>query len=237
MGKASRNKRERIKVPAGAPRAASAGRPAWLLPALGGALLVAIAVGAILLLSGNSVDVAKAMADANCTLRDVKPLPPSKGKDASYHADAPTVETKVKWSTDPPSAGGHYGNWAVWGFYREAVPPTMLVHNLEHSGVVIWMGPGVSGAEIDKLNGFYNDDPNSMIATRYAPLGNKIALTAWTGDPEDYAAKKDDGMGHIAVCPRYDEAAFKAFRSAYRGKGPEGFPTSANPPGTGPGTS
>ena len=45
------------------------------------------------------------------------------------------------------------------------------------------------------------------------------------------------GQGHIGVCTRYDAAtakAFKAFRDAYRNKGPEGIPSSANQPGMGP---
>ena len=49
------------------------------------------------------------------------------------------------------------------------------------------------------------------------PSHNKVALTAWT---------------HHALCPRFDEAAFKAFRDAYRGKGPERFPVSSLMPGT-----
>ncbi len=44
----------------------------------------------------------------------------------------------------------------------------------------------------------------------------------------------DYGVGHIAVCPRFDEEAFAAFRSAYRGEGPEGIPASSNTPGSGP---
>jgi len=48
-------------------------------------------------------------------------------------------------------------------------------------------------------------------------LGDKIALTAWT---------------HLASCSTFDESAFKAFRDAYRGKGPERFPVSQLTPGT-----
>jgi hypothetical protein len=84
------------------------------------------------------------------------------------------------------------------------------------------------------MNGFYNDDPQGILGTPYPKLGDKIALTAWTGDPSHYYVNGDFGVGHIAVCSHYDEKAFKAFRDAYRGKGPEGIPLSSDQPGTGP---
>ncbi len=74
-----------------------------------------------------------------------------------------------------------------------------------------------------------------MVGTPYPTLGDKIALTAWTGDPATYIVKGDHGIGHIAICPKYDATAFRAFRTAYRGKGPEGVPLSADKPGSGPG--
>ena len=42
------------------------------------------------------------------------------GTNGGYHADVPTLATPTKglWSTDPPSGGAHYGQWAIWGFYR-----------------------------------------------------------------------------------------------------------------------
>jgi hypothetical protein len=165
-------------------------------------------------------------------LRAVKPLPP-KNK-TNYHADVRSLTAKVKWSTDPPSAGGHWGAWAVWNFYYQAVNPRMIVHNEEHGGMIMWWGPKVSGADIDKMYAFYQDDPEGMVGTPYPKLGNKIALTAWTGDPSKYYQDGNYGIGHIAICSHYNAPAFKAFRDAYRGKGPEGIPLSADAPGTGP---
>jgi hypothetical protein len=236
MGKASRTKKERVTVPAGAPTGGS-GRPSWLLPAAAGGLaLVIVAIVLGFTLSGGSSaskDAASALAAANCTLRDVKPLPPKKDP-TNYHADVPTLTTEVAWATDPPSAGAHFGNWAVWNFYDKAVNPRMVVHNEEHGGMIMWWGDEVPGTEIDKMYGFYQGDPRGMLGTPYAKLGNKIALTAWTGDPKHYYENGNFGVGHIAICPHYDEKAFTAFRDAYRGKGPEGIPLDSDQPGTGP---
>jgi hypothetical protein len=65
----------------------------------------------------------------------------------------------------------------------------------------------------------------SVLGTPIKGLGSKVALTAWTKD-------KDGVHGRVAVCPKFDEKAFKAFRDAFRGKSPEGIPESYNQPGT-----
>jgi hypothetical protein len=212
----------------------SGGMPRWLL--IVAALVAAGAVvGVVLAMSGGgdedqTADVQAAMQAADCTVREVAPLPPKDG--ANFHADSPGENTKVEWSTDPPSGGGHYGLWAVWRFYRSPISPNKIVHNLEHGGVAIWWGPRVPRATVDELEAFYRDSPTGVVGTPYAPLGDKIALTAWTGEPETYYRDGDYGMGHIAVCSRYDEEAFKAFRDAFREKGPERGTN--NEPGSGP---
>jgi uncharacterized protein DUF3105 len=211
--------------------------PAWAWVAGGLVLAGIVAAVAIASLSGggsstSSSNVKALMTSAGCSYRDVKPLPP-KNK-VNYHADSPTLTSKVRWSTSPPSGGGHYGAWAVWGFYREPVNPRQVVHNEEHGAVVIWWGPKVPASTVDKLESFYQEEPVSMLGTPYPALGKKIALTAWTGNPSTYYRNGDYGMGHIAVCSRFDDKAFAAFRKGYRGKGPEGIPLSANEPGMGP---
>ena len=216
------------------------GLPRWALVLIG-----LVAVGAIVAVvavattgggssGGSSSDVKTAMLAAGCSYKDVKPLPPvHPSAPGGYHADSPTLTTKVKWSTFPPSGGGHYGLWGVWGFYRAPINPRKVVHNEEHGGVILWWGPDVPSSTVDQLEAFYRESPNAMFGTPIAGLGNKIAITAWTGDPSTYY-HGSYGTGHIAVCKQFDEAAFKKFRDAYRGKGPEGIPESSNTPGSGP---
>jgi hypothetical protein len=216
-----------------------AGLPRWgWLAAAGVAAAVAVVVVFVMSGSGSGSSAAsmkETMAAAGCTYKAVKPFPPKKDK-TNYHADVPSLTTKTKglWSTDPPSAGAHYGLWAVWSFYREPVNPRQVVHNEEHGGVVIWWGPQVPAATVDQLETFYRQKPEGMLGTPYAGLGKKIALTAWTGDTANYYRDGDYGLGHIAICSRFDQKAFAAFRDAFRGKGPEGIPLSADAPGSGP---
>jgi hypothetical protein len=214
----------------------------WIVSAvvlIGGVLV-------ILLLANTSsshpsaADVKAAMLSAGCTYRDVKPLPPKKdptNSNGGYHADVPTLTTPTKglWSTSPPSGGAHFGSWGVWGFYTEPVNPRRVVHNEEHGGVIIWFGPKVPQSTIDQLQAFYNQSPDGMFGTPYAALGDKIALTAWTGDPARYYHNYW-GMGHIAVCSNFNQKAFETFRKAYVGNGPEGIPLKPyDEPGQGPG--
>jgi hypothetical protein len=182
--------------------------------------------------SASTTNIKGTMVAAGCTYKDVKPFPP-KDK-ANFHNDVPTLTSKVKWSTFPPAAGSHYGRWAVWGFYTTPVNPRQVVHNEEHGGVILWWGPKVPASTVDKLQTFYAASPAAMFGTPIAALGDKVAITAWTGNPAHYYKNGDYGIGHIAVCQGFDEAAFTKFRDAFRGKGPEGLPTSADLPGMGP---
>jgi hypothetical protein len=126
----------------------------------------------------------------------------------------------------------------VWGFYTDPVDPKRVVHNEELGGVVLWWGRQTPKSEIDAMQSFYYSSPNSMFGTPLGTingksLGSKVAITAWTGDPRTYQ-RSDWGTEHVAICPRFDEQAFKAFRDGFRGQGPEGIPTSNNNPGSGP---
>ena len=217
--------------------------PRWVWIASVAVIAGAAAILALLSSSSSgrpsSAQVKAVMLAAGCTYRDVLPLPPKKDPHdtiGGYHADVPSLSTPTKglWSTSPPSGGAHYPYWAVWGFYTSAVNPRRVVHNEEHGGVIMWWGPKVSAATIAKLEAFYNTSPDGMFGTPYASLGNKIALTAWTGNPATYY-KSSYGMGHIAICPSYNQHAFLTFRNAYRGEGPEGIPlVPYDEPGQGP---
>jgi uncharacterized protein DUF3105 len=211
-----------------------------ILYGLAGGAAIAVVVVLVVVLSGGgggtspATDnrVAAAMEAAGCTFTSKPVLPPKDGK--NFHADSPTLKSKVKWSTFPPSGGGHYPLWAVWGFYKDPVNPRMVVHNEEHGGVIIWWGPKVPASTVSKLESFYLDDPTGMFGTPIAGLGNKVALTAWTGDPNRYYRNGYYGIGKLATCPGFDEKAFTTFRDAYKGHGPEGIPLSADQQGMGP---
>jgi uncharacterized protein DUF3105 len=221
-----------------------ADRQKGILFGVAGAGLVGLAVALIVIFAtgksgggpsaGSDTKVRRAMLAAGCTFVSKPVLPPKHQVQSGYHADVPTLTTKVKWSTFPPSGGSHYPLWAVWGFYKQPVNPRQVVHNEEHGGVIIWWGPKVPAATVDKLQNFYFESPTGVFGTPIPGFGNKIALTAWTGDPSRYYQNGYYGIGKLATCPRFDQKAFATFRDAYRGKGPEGVPLEADAQGSGP---
>ena len=76
------------------------------------------------------------------------------------------------------------------------------------------------------MHAFYNESPNGMLGTPYPALGNKVAITAWTAPVGRHWAR-----GTSPTCSTFNEAAFKKFRDAFRGKGPERFPVDSLTPG------
>jgi hypothetical protein len=211
-----------------------------ILYAVAGTGIVALIVVVLLVVlgggggSGGAKKVARLMQAAGCNFRTVDAFVP---KGQNVHVNSLTK--KFPWNTDPPSNGQHYPLWAVWDFYTAPVNPRMVVHNEEHGGVVLWWGSKVPQSTVDELHAFYNEQPIGELGTPYPKLGGKVAISAWTGNPSSYGRGGDYGKGHLATCARYDAAtakAFDAFRSEYRGHGPEGIPLSADQPGMGPNT-
>jgi hypothetical protein len=167
---------------------------------LGGVLLL-IALG------GSGDDGAKtpaALADTlkseGCTLKTY----PDQGQ---KHFTSPTQT--FDYNSSPPTSGSHEPSPAIWNLYDEPIDERILVHNLEHGGIVIQYGKDIPQPTVGKItDDFYRPNPNGIILAPLPKLGDKIAMTAWT---------------HLATCKKFNEDAFVAFRDAYRAKGPEKF--------------
>ena len=179
-----------------------------------------------------TVDVERTMRAAGCTF-DRTPAAPAN------HISSPSQA--VRYSTFPPATGTHHPLPAIWGAYNTPIDPRQVVHNEEHGGVIVWYGSKLSAEARDRIGQFYLEDPNGLLITPlseaaphvsyppHEPLRARIALTAWTV-PDDVA--QDEQAGVVAICPRFDAQAFRAFRDAFRGKGPERFPVEDLEPGT-----
>lgn len=185
-----------------------------------GLLILAGVIALIALTTGggkaSAAGVETAMQQAGCTLKTAE---------ATSRRHVTSFTAKIEYNTDPPSNGSHYFQPAIWDFYTTAADPVQVVHNEEHGGVILWWGDNVPSSTVDALRRFYDSSPDGVLGTPYAKLGSKVALTAWT------APSGGMGEGRVAVCPTFNEAAFKAFRDAYRGKGPERYPLDVMKPG------
>ncbi len=194
-----------------------------LYGAAGSGLVGLVAVVLVLAFAGGgggaTADPTAALKAAGCTYRI--------SEAAQFGQHVGSLDAKVKYKTFPPASGPHYGVAAIWNFYTDPVSELQAVHNLEHGGIVISWGSKVPQSEIQQVQRFYDGSPNAMLAFPLPKLGDKLALVAWTEKPSEKR-----GQNRIATCPRFDGAAFKAFRDAFRGKGPERFSVDLLTPGT-----
>jgi len=216
-------------------------RKRTILWGAGGAVAIALVVVLVVVFTGgksgtagNPSSVKSALAGAGCTLATSPAAP------AAEHISS--FDDTVKYSTFPPVSGRHYFQPAIWGNYTQAVDPRQAVHNEEHGGIVIWVGPDVSAATRKQISDFYDESPNAMLVTpiddeskgtkypAHAKPDSKVYLTSWTVNIKN--GNVTDGQQVIATCPRFGEKAFTAFRDEFRGKGPERFAVSSLTPGT-----
>ena len=188
----------------------SVSKRAWIAA---GVVAVGAVAAAVVVLTRGDASVAATMRAAGCSYADVVPYPPKDAATlADYHADVPTLTTKVRWATFPPSGGSHYRLWATWGFYTKPVNPRMVVHNEEHGGVIVWWGPKVPRSTVAELRRFYDSQPVAVFGTPIAGLGDKLALTAWTADP----AYKGDAGARLPATATTGSGASRCARASTR---------------------
>jgi Protein of unknown function (DUF3105) len=184
-------------------------------------IILLVGVGAVFAFGGGGTSSASGalIQTSSCTEEQFKGLPPA-------HLQNP--DAAVKYNSFPPSSGPHYAQPAPWGIYPDSIKQTILVHNLEHGGVVIQYGPGVSKDDVSKLQSFYQDDPYGLILVPYAKLKDKIAATAWNEPAYDKNQdanfnKVDPGHGYVLTCSTFDKDALSKFKDKRRNKAGERY--------------
>ncbi len=146
-------------------------------------------------------DLDAAVKAAGCTLQH----PKSEGREH--------VLQHVNYKTEPPTSGSHNPVPAHDDAYLKNPGEEHLVHALEHGRVIYWFKPNAAAKIRGDLHALYNEDHTLVILVPNArPMPYQVAATAWT---------------ELLGCPVYNDKvpdAFRAFRDAYRLKGPEYFP-------------
>jgi hypothetical protein len=120
---------------------------------------------------------------------------------------------RVTYKTNPPTSGDHNPVPAPDRVYAQAPPAENLVHSLEHGRIELQYRPDAPPAARAGLKAVFDEDPSKMLLL---PNGTgmpyAVAATAWT---------------RLLGCRTYNDrvpAAMRAFRDAYRDKGPEQVP-------------
>jgi len=181
---------------------------------LGGVLAV-VAFGG----GGSSSASGGLISTSSCTEKEFPGLAPK-------HLNNPNEA--VKYNSFPPSSGPHYAQPAPWGIYPDSIKETILVHNLEHGGIVVQYGPQVSQSDVEKIQSFYQDDPSGLVVAPYAKLGSKIAATAWnepaySQNQDANFDQVDPGHGFVLTCTSFDKGALSDFRDKRRNKAGERY--------------
>lgn len=94
-------------------------------------------------------------------------------EEEASHVDA----DELRWKTFPPASGRHVDKWANYGTYDEPVNDGYLVHDLEHGGVVAWLGKGVTEDQRTAIEGLLDDEEKWIVVPREDLDG--IAVNAW----------------------------------------------------------
>jgi Protein of unknown function (DUF3105) len=157
-------------------------------------------------------DLQKAADAGNCELKSFK---------ATSREHTTDINERVRYKTNPPTAGKHYQVPADDGAYGQAPPDTAVVHASEHGRIIIWFKPSLPREQRADLKALFDDDPYQMLLVPRAAMPYAVAATAWSRDPEP------NGTGRVLGCPSVSASLFdalRAFRDDYRGDGPEAIP-------------
>ncbi|HVF11995.1 MAG TPA: DUF3105 domain-containing protein [Actinomycetota bacterium] len=163
------------------------------------AVLIALAAGAFGFKQWQegSGALKRAMNAAGCTeIKEVKEL------EASPHLEAGAPDPT--YNSNPPSSGKHLGNTAPWGAQDETIDKKLLVHNLEHGGVIIHYTEDIDAE--DQIQELVDSFPDGVISQPNEDLDKPLGIAAW---------------GRVQTCEKYDETVVKAFIKERCNKGPE----------------
>lgn len=95
------------------------------------------------------------------------------------------------YNSNPPTTGPHASAFDQWGIYEEPQPKEMMVHNMEHAGVIVWYNCEAASNPLtaDACAQLKNNlaaivqpeiaSGTKIVMTPYANMPNHIALTAW----------------------------------------------------------
>lgn len=124
-------------------------------------------------------------------------------------------EAHEPYDTNPPTSGPHYNEAGLGpvqtGFYEDAAeaPPEGVLHNLEHSQIVIYYNPDAPDEVIEDIELAVKDEPLATVATPWTQFdeeGTNLVLAAW---------------GAAQACEQVSQDVVNEFRRAFQGQGPE----------------
>lgn len=143
-------------------------------------------------------DLDKAVAAAGCKLSSPKAV------------EGAHSQKQQNYKPQPPTSGGHSPTLASDEANLKSPGNERMVHALEHGRVIFWFKPNASDKVRGGMKALYDEDKTLLILTpNEDPMPWEVAATSW---------------GKLLGCATYNDKvpdALRAFRDAYRLKGPE----------------
>lgn len=131
------------------------------------------------------------------------------GGDDTAHVE--TLAEIDNVTTDPPTSGKHFGEWAEARIYSDPVHDGNQIHNLEHGHVVIQYRD-IPDEQIGAIKAVVEADPRMVLMAPRPTMPWVLALTSW---------------GKIQVCkvsPPDAGGMVRAFVTGNRDNAPESIP-------------
>ena len=178
-----------------------AGLPDWRLLAIGGVLLVGVAIIALVIVLGGGNDPGQGLTQPNDGNAHVAPGTTCRSPEAPCGADP--------YSSLPGTSGPHWdpSGIASWGVYSTPQNETQVIHNLEHGGIVIWYDPDIlTDEQIGELTSYVEGQVSSGISGRY-----KFILTPWGGSEDLGGAVAVTAWRHLLKLDAFDMDAIRSF--------------------------
>jgi Protein of unknown function (DUF3105) len=196
------------------------GLPDWRLLAIGGVLLVGVAIIALVILLSGGQNPSLGVTTPDDGGTHVAPGTTCRSAAAPCGPDP--------YSTLPATSGPHWdpSALAAWGVYSTPQNESQLVHSLEHGGIVIWYDPDLlDDAQVAELTSYVEGQVASGLSGRF-----KFILSPWGGTEELGAAVAVTAWRHLLKLDTFDMSAIREFAD-------ENYQVHAPEPGGGPGPS
>ena len=185
--------------------------PDWRLLAIGGVLLIGVALIALVLILGSGPNPSAGVRQPD---------------DGTQHVSVGTTCRSPSapcgpnpYSSTPGTSGPHWdpSGIANWGVYAQPQNETQVIHNLEHGGIVIWYDPErVSDEDVSALTQLVERQVSQGIGGRY-----KWILTPWDGTDELPSPIVVTSWNWLLELDEADIGAIEAFAGEHYGIAPE----------------
>lgn len=125
--------------------------------------------------------------------------------------------SKLEWHSNPPTSGDHYGVWAAFKTYEQALPWGFALHALEHGAVaLLYNCPGGCDDEVAAMQTLVDSLPEDRACSD--DVARRIIITP---DPNLDVQFAVSSWGHMLKAECFDAELVQAFIDEHYADGPE----------------